>query len=287
MKKSPHSRRGFTLVELLVVIAIIGILIALLLPAVQAAREAARRSECTNNLKQIGLGMHNFSDTHKFFPDGGHHWGGGRTMVGSAIGNAPNQRWGFLYQILPFIEQGNLYELSDQNKVRATPIKGYFCPSRRPPATIGGRAHNDYAGNGGLEGGGLNNWGDGKKGGVMVRGNSGAPQITFAHITDGTSSTLAVGEKWMGRSEFEKHTCADNEGYASGWDWDIIRWGTAVPRKDVNVNDSCKREFGSSHPGGALFVLVDGSVQMVNFNVDLAAFRNMIQRDDGNTVTFD
>src|SRR5688572_17681540 len=94
------SRRGFTLVELLVVIAIIGILVALLLPAVQAARESARRMQCSNNLKQIGLGLHNYHDTIKCFPPG--RWGG----TGGKV-------WGPHSLILPFIEQGNAHALID------------------------------------------------------------------------------------------------------------------------------------------------------------------------------
>jgi prepilin-type N-terminal cleavage/methylation domain-containing protein/prepilin-type processing-associated H-X9-DG protein len=155
-----RSIRGFTLVELLVVIAIIGILVALLLPAIQAAREAARRTQCRNNLKNIGLAIHNFYDTHKQFPMGG-------TFPGANIANylqdsisqtnanlrkgPPNgpERQGlcWMYQILPYLEEGALQSIVQQDQLRKYVIPLYVCPSRRAP-TIGpeGISLVDYAG---------------------------------------------------------------------------------------------------------------------------------------------
>src|SRR6476646_4881676 len=107
-----HRRRGFTLVEWLVVIAIIGVLVALLLPAVQAAREAARRMHCQNNLKQIGLGWHQHTDTHGHLPTGGWGWG----WVGDADqGAGINQTGSWPFNILPFIEQKAIYDMSGGN----------------------------------------------------------------------------------------------------------------------------------------------------------------------------
>ncbi len=143
MTKAPANRRGFTLVELLVVIAIIGVLVGLLLPAVQAARESARRSQCQNNLKQIGIGFLNHETTHKFLPCAG--WS--CVVVGDPLlGAGRKQPGGWMYQILPFIEQQAIYNLTDDgNKEAVTPqqkaasitlqqsvVPMFNCPSRRP-----------------------------------------------------------------------------------------------------------------------------------------------------------
>src|ERR1700757_5074594 len=119
---SGQLKLGFTLIELLVVIAIIGVLIALLLPAVQKVREAASRTQCANNLKQIGLAIHNFHDTYGVFPNqGGQSWTGiAYDSSGQPLGYK-YQTAGWLFQILPFIEQDNLYKLSDVLPPGATP----------------------------------------------------------------------------------------------------------------------------------------------------------------------
>jgi prepilin-type N-terminal cleavage/methylation domain-containing protein/prepilin-type processing-associated H-X9-DG protein len=279
-------RSGFTLIELLVVIAIIAVLIALLLPAVQQAREAARRSDCKNRVKQIGIAMHNHHDTLRYLPDGGHNWWGGRSKKDGKPEVAPRQVWGLFYQMLPYMEQTALFQHSNDNYVRSKLLPQFFCPSRRPAQLIRNRSYNDYAGNGGLSGGGgLSGWGDGKRGGVIVRGLA-TPVISFNKITDGTSSTIAVGEKWSAQSEYLIPTCSDNEGWSSGYDWDIIRWGNNPPRKDVKSNNSCKREFGSVHAGGAIFVFCDGSVRMISYQVNQTAFQRVSQRDDAENIDF-
>ncbi|QDT69288.1 Type II secretion system protein G precursor [Planctomycetes bacterium MalM25] len=134
MKSLTLRRRGFTLVELLVVIAIIGILVALLLPAVQAAREAARRTQCVNNLKQIGIGALNFQSTYNQFPTCGtvHQsgWWLGRD------GRFPKENWPWAFQILPFVEQQNIYDLREVhgNTMRMNgltpPMEMFICPTR-------------------------------------------------------------------------------------------------------------------------------------------------------------
>ncbi|MGQ9575460.1 MAG: DUF1559 family PulG-like putative transporter [Thermoguttaceae bacterium] len=131
------SRRGFTLVELLVVIAIIGILIALLLPAVQAAREAARRTQCANQLKQMGYACHEHLDTWKTFPSGGDvPWPYLPNYMTNGVPWGPEkQGMGWAFQILPYLELNNIYRLGDHGLVVLSPINTYFCPSRRKPIT--------------------------------------------------------------------------------------------------------------------------------------------------------
>ncbi len=131
------NRRAFTLVELLVVIAIIGVLVALLLPAVQAAREAARRSQCSNNLKQIGIAVHNHHDVFKVLPSAGYEWTQLPTFKNGVPAIAPEQDSGWPFQILPYLEQGNLHQggsaTTDVAKavfVTGQTVKTYFCPSR-------------------------------------------------------------------------------------------------------------------------------------------------------------
>ncbi|WP_442483180.1 DUF1559 family PulG-like putative transporter [Aeoliella sp. SH292] len=128
-------RRAFTLVELLVVIAIIGILVALLLPAVQAAREAARRTQCKNNLKNIALAMQNHLSTHSVFPTGGATFGEPAEwyMVGNKPFGPKKQGMSWAFQILPFIEAGNIQGQGNTLQLQASPMPMFNCPSRRPP----------------------------------------------------------------------------------------------------------------------------------------------------------
>ena len=140
---SKRKRTAFTLVELLVVIAIIGVLVALLLPAIQAAREAARRAECMNNLKQIGVAMQNHITAQGSFPTGGNRYSppisyyttGGTQSPGRP--NGPNkQGLGWAYQILPYMEQGAIQGIVTQSQLMQSTIPGYFCPSRRSPEKV-------------------------------------------------------------------------------------------------------------------------------------------------------
>lgn len=190
------SNHGFTLIELLVVIAIIAILIALLLPAVQQAREAARRTQCKNNLKQIGLAIHNYTDVYNYLPPSACI-----NPTLTATGN--NGSWGIHGRILPYLEQGNIYSKVDlsiawdfQQSISGLKIPGYACPSD-PKSDVsrdagGGRAIL-YPTNYGFSFGTWFVWNP-----VTGQGGDGAThpnsKFSFAAFTDGTSNTLLAGE---------------------------------------------------------------------------------------------
>jgi len=289
--------RGFTLVELLVVITIIGILIALLLPAVQAAREAARRSQCMNNLKQIALAFHHYHDSYRAFPDGGKNEcdspvpPGAQCTPSSPGGQAPGccrpysrGEWSWPYQILPFLEQTNVYQLTSDSLIYQTPISTYYCPSRRAAVLYNNVAKIDYGGCAGSTG----------SNGVVTR--RGTPAVIFAHITDGTSNTLLAGGKQLNPHRFGQ-TYDDNEPYvATGWDSEIFRIGsqTEPPGPDsqhpsYTATDPYvgSNRFGSAHPGIFNATLVDGSGRAISFTVDLEVFRRLCARDDGLPVSYE
>jgi len=280
LSQSRTRIRGFTLIELLVVIAIIAVLIALLLPAVQQAREAARRTQCKNNLKQLGLAFHNYHDTTRVFPDGGTDTGSGYPC--SACCNANNRgEWNWMYQILPALEQANLYTSASDTTIYQTPVGVYFCPSRRAPAVYGSSAKSDYAGNVGDNHTAYN--------GAIIRRSCKA-SINIANFTDGTSNTLLIAEKQTNPKNFGG-SGGDNEPYVnSGWDQDEVRWGglTNVPQPDsahpVEPPTHWSGRFGSSHSGAFNGLLVDGSVRSISYNIDAEQFRRICVRNDGMVV---
>lgn len=236
-----RKKNGFTLVELLVVIAIIGILVALLLPAVQAAREAARRSQCSNNMKQIGLACHNFQDSYRMLPTGGRD---GDHRIPSALTaccrSTTRYGWSWSYQILPFLEQAPLYELgtdsadpnppdaavynTTESTVAGRAVPTYYCPSRRVPKLHSGSYKCDYAGNAGERvSGDIRGTNNGGLKGVIIQTDRDKTRIEL--IKDGSSNTIMIGEKALHPLEFGDDG-GDNERWNNaGWDEDVIRYG--------------------------------------------------------------
>jgi prepilin-type N-terminal cleavage/methylation domain-containing protein len=359
-----HSApRGFTLVELLVVIAIIGILIALLLPAIQAAREAARRTQCMNQVKQLILAMHNHSDSHKVFPGGGSYpWPDIEDYVtpnGAPYG-PEDQGLTWAFQILPYLEEGPVHGLRNTAQIEQTAIEGYFCPSRRGPtkdglnltaaylmdyaAAVPARSRGQLAKvttanydteyladiPSGFDTKGCDReefWGwrrapvhndnpqpapttspppAGYVGflGVIVRcnrwvnkqtnavSNSGFyTPITFAKITDGTSNTLVVGEKFLVPSRYLLGDWHDDKGWADGWDPDTLRCTICKPTSDREIdrnNDQQVRlagfRFGSAHSSGFNAGFADASVQFLNYDINQEIFNRMGNRNDDELI---
>jgi prepilin-type N-terminal cleavage/methylation domain-containing protein len=298
------SRAAFTLVELLVVITIIGILIALLLPAVQSVREAARRTQCGNNLKQIGIAFQAVHAKYNFFPNAGTGYECPRTMINGVPASPDKQAWSWGYQILPMLGYDTLWANTSDQLVSSTPIASYFCPTRRRPIAIMAgswcvhnypRAMTDYAGNAGTTtdgGDGAGVWGDGSKDGVVDR--MGTVAISLAKIIDGAQQTILVGEKLL-NVDYCTTLCQpdDNDGYVGGMQDDVSRWcpnngsGYIGPRIDYHGPVDPMSHlyphnyiFGSSHAQLAQFVFCDGSVHGLSYNIDVETFRRLCARND-------
>jgi prepilin-type N-terminal cleavage/methylation domain-containing protein len=304
---------GFTLVELLVVIAIIGLLIALLLPAVQAARESARRTQCINNLKQMGLGIQNFHDTYKFFPTGGE-----QPWAWAPLGPAPNYGPGWAFQILPYMEQDALSDLAQTNTtlVEQTTIPFYLCPTRgrfakNSTVNANGRflALMDYASAqpgpnpGHVSGNPTPYWNgqihardnNGRYNGLIVRTGGTAPAFRkndFSSILDGSANVLAVSEKYLQPSRYDIGDWHDDRGWSGGWDPDIVRYTAFYPMRDIDANSpkfptnngTQGYQFGSAHPAGINALLGDGSVRMLSFSISPLIFNRLGDRRDGNPL---
>jgi prepilin-type N-terminal cleavage/methylation domain-containing protein/prepilin-type processing-associated H-X9-DG protein len=253
-----RERKGFTLIELLVVIAIIAILISLLLPAVQKVRAAAARTQCANNLKQIGLAMHMYQDTYKKLPAG---W------VTHQGGPYPNPGWSWSLLILPYIEQSNLYTTVNadiitpgappaataNNNLLQTPITTYFCPADNGVtinSNFGNYGKNNYV---------CNRWVLGPD------SNSNPTSMTIQTIVDGSSNTLLVGERditWnVAGTSMIRHnnSSASFEGRA-GYGLSPAPAAGAGP---WTTGSDQRLAFSSQHPAGCHFLFCDGSVHFI------------------------
>ncbi|HXG08645.1 MAG TPA: DUF1559 domain-containing protein [Gemmataceae bacterium] len=287
----PLSRRGFTLIELLVVIALIGVLLALLLPAVQKVREAANRVSCQNNLRQIGVAFHHHHTQLGFFPTGGHEWWSTPTYINGqpAVGEKQEAGWGF--QILPYIEAENVWRgggaASNADRIRiavGTPNKLFFCPSRRAPQTVVFQFpgyFNDQAAVCALCDYAASNW---ELTGVVRQ----YIPTRIADITDGTANTLLVGEKRLNLRFLGQVQKDDDTGYASGWDPDVIRQTELPPLPDYNGPTSDgERHFGASHPDRFNAVFADGSVRPISYSISPIIFQYLGDRSDGQPINAD
>ncbi len=318
MVKDRHQAyRGFTLIELLVVIAIIAVLIALLLPAVQQAREAARRSQCKNNLKQMGLALHNYHDTHRTFPPGAFAENTAATaLTPIATGNGLS----FHVMILPFMDQANLYEKIgfagtawDQNnrgQYGVMPLGAFLCPSAvetRDPGNIytptgANYAAAHYIGVAGPVGtdtttnppvtpvnvstGTVYHWipetAGGDWGGLAQTGILLRQFITkLRDVTDGSSNTILVMESsWDANKQ---HLRCWLRGSASNRS--IVSTKNLAHSPNTVVNSAFNnRSFGSNHTGGVQATMADGAVTFFSENIDMNVLRALSTRAESDIV---
>jgi prepilin-type N-terminal cleavage/methylation domain-containing protein/prepilin-type processing-associated H-X9-DG protein len=323
--RSERRSTAFTLVELLVVIAIIGVLVALLLPAIQAAREAARRSECTNHLKQIGLAVQNFESARGKIPP-------------SYLTGRGHATW--LVLIMPYLEESTLYANSNVEKVYwgveprflQSQVSIYYCPSRRAPGlSYEGDERNgcsphvpgalaDYA----LSGGDHQAWttwyaGNDKNGVARhtreqetndpnyvvgscpdLRVTRWTAQRKFKDVSDGLSKTLLVGEKYMHPDYLGRRTFGDNSFFNDDHVFNYVRQaGMKTSNQDFFIvpspsytNDKFQltnyfvRNFGSSHSGGTCqFVFCDGSVHAIQPDIDGVTLGRLANIHDGEVIS--
>jgi len=295
MNHVPRRRRtGFTLIELLVVIAIIAILIGLLVPAVQKVREAASRAKCLNNLKQIGVAMHDHHDSLGVFPTAGTLPWDGPSYTANGTPEGPKaQKAGWGFQILPYLEQAPLYRQRTPAPYTVT-IEIYTCPSRRSATIIpsSGRGAMDYCTMTPADSPNSwdqfwygNIWGipaGAKYRGVITRSQCGGP-VKLTQIPDGTSNTILATEKRLDVGNYANGDWHDDSGWCDGFDPDIVRYGGYLPQQDAPGGVS-GYEAGSAHPTGVNAVFADGSVKNISYNVDPNVWNWLTDRMDGKTV---
>ena len=290
---------GFTLVELLVVIAIIGILVALLLPAVQQAREAARRVQCTNNNKQLGLAIHNYHDSRRHLP---------RIEVDWELENTNDKNtWCWRADLLPYLERQAMHDRidfgqdyvsfhRDSNNADITQnvISDYACVSDPLSSEIyywqRQRMYTPLASY--MASAGtfsppvpLRNY-DGffvtnNKGFAIKNRNTGArgrEKIAFKHVPDGLSKTIAVGERGLDQGMYWGWTLAPN------YEQDAYLTSRFGVQPGNAQDDTHERHYWSYHNGGAMFLFGDGHVELLSYETDAHSFDSMCSRDDGGLI---
>jgi prepilin-type N-terminal cleavage/methylation domain-containing protein/prepilin-type processing-associated H-X9-DG protein len=313
------TRPGFTLIELLVVIAIIGVLVALMLPAVQKVREAANRTVCANNLKQIALATHHFHDTHEKFPTG--------ARLPVYVGARPTGATNLWVELLPYFEQDNLYKKWDsydnrnnvaggRNAIQAQVIKILICPSDplphtvvqltipiAPPWSLGFYGMSSYGGNAGrrsVRAGTAPPWPGMTKDGIFYIDSC----VRFANIIDGTSNTLLFGERYHRDPQFDlQHEVfwPGTPPMAEFGRWAEVAYQGAAANvmlsTPVGINYQMSAggdftavenricAFGSGHPGGANFAFADGSVRFLSNGTSLPTLQALSTRAGGEVVS--
>jgi len=310
--RSP-ARRGFTLVELLVVIAIIGVLVALLLPAVQQAREAARRIQCVNNMKQLGLALHNYHDTFGSFPKIPHWWNG--SQAGN-FSTAPYSGFGWRVMLLPFIEQGPMYDQVNWNlphtdnsgvnsnfAVVQSPMSAYVCPSD-PTGNVSKIGPQYLWSNWCLPHGGCPQ--NVPVGVTTYRGYVGAqydaplasvsyPAAMFDRrrgsalkmrdVVDGTSNVIAIGEitpefnAWSAWAIWQNDMISGNTP-----NYPLRFFGNIGSRTATQHGWTDGMHAGSFHPGGINTLSVDGSVRFTPETINLSVYQGLVHPQDGQPI---
>lgn len=296
MRRPPRTqRRGFSLIEMMMVITIIAILIALLLPAVQQAREAARRTQCKNNLVQLGISMHTYNQSFSMLPPGCVN------ETGPIVNESYGYHMSWVVQVLAHMDQTPLFQQMnfsagayDSNNPPAAMLPAFVCPSDTYDWTNPADAPTSYAG---VTGG----WDvpiDVDNEGLLFLNSS----VAYREIRDGASNTLLVGERRL--DDFEQQDLGYRSGTGatlrhtafspnarpldnSSWSQDQKPWppprvlpnAPPVPPADQAIGG-----FSSFHVGGAQFALADGSVRFISENVDAIVFHNIGNRADGNLV---
>ena len=297
-----HTCKAFTLVELLVVIAIIAVLIALLLPAVQAARAAADRSSCANNMSQIGKALMNYESARKCLP---HSRSGAKTAIyDNPSDSSAQQSWTTL--ILPYIEEKSIATIYDYKQAWhsaanrlavSNPIKIFSCPSvptvgRADKTHVKGAAAGDYGSMNGIKAKWWNHFspplgtypgsedGPGARG-VLDKGTG--RECRIKDITDGTSKTMMVVED-AGRPDLYQNgklsgTVADGTGWA-----DPDNGFSLSNAAGTVMNATNDSECYSFHSGGAMFCFADGSSHFIQENIDAIVFKALVTRDGGEVI---
>jgi prepilin-type N-terminal cleavage/methylation domain-containing protein len=309
---------AFTLVELLVVIGIIGVLIALLLPAVQKVRETANQVKCANNLKQMGLAIQHHHASLGYFPHAGTDSWTDSVPTYIAAGQPTmglKQKAGWQFQILPFLDGDNVFKgggptIRDCALVAlGTPNPLYFCPSRRlpmtlqypssyehtwfsnisnlppgsPTLTVLTTAMTDYAGSN------FDSAAPSNSTGVLRSLGDPAVPIRIRDITDGVSNTLLAAEKAMYLPNLGLLQADDDQGYTVGFDHDTMRHTDKLPTPDylepsLNGTNAYTGTFGSSHPGLFLALFADASVHRIAYTISAATFNYLGNIADGHVI---